>query len=145
MRYICFALLLTLAWPLTAQEDNFRIMKLEQDVRNLERQVGDLSRQVEDLKQQLTRPDMQAPKGPKPGAASAAPAAWINAGNWDRVRSGMSELEVISILGLPTSMRTNDRNRVLLYATEIGPSDFLSGSVTLRDGEVTEVTQPVLK
>jgi len=57
----------------------------------------------------------------------------------------MSELEVIELLGAPTSMREEGDARVLLYAMEIGDSGFLGGSVTLRERVVTEVRQPVLQ
>ena len=56
----------------------------------------------------------------------------------------MSELEVIDLLGAPTSMRAEGDARVLLYAMEIGSSGFLRGSVTLRDRAVVEVQQPTL-
>jgi hypothetical protein len=138
------ALLLVLAWPL-ASADDYTVIKLQQDVETLKQRVQELSRQVEDLKEQLTRANAQPGKNPRPGAATTASTTWVDAGNWKRVRAGMSELDVIGILGIPTSMRTDNTARVLLYATEIGSSGFLSGSVTVRDGQVTEVAQPVLK
>ena len=57
----------------------------------------------------------------------------------------MSELEVIGVLGQPTSMRQDGDTRVLLYAMEIGSSGFLGGSVELKDRAVTAVNKPVLK
>jgi hypothetical protein len=57
----------------------------------------------------------------------------------------MSEIEVIGMLGPPTSMRTQGNERVLLYAMEIGSSGFLGGSVTLRDRAVSEVRPPILQ
>ena len=57
----------------------------------------------------------------------------------------MSELEVIGILGPPTSMRQEGEARVLLYAMEIGSAGFLGGSVELRDRAVSEVHKPALK
>jgi hypothetical protein len=57
----------------------------------------------------------------------------------------MSELEVISSLGPPTSMREEGGARVLLYAMEIGVSGFLGGSVKLRERAVVEVAQPTLQ
>jgi hypothetical protein len=57
----------------------------------------------------------------------------------------MNELEVIDLLGPPTSMRKAGDARVLMYALEIGSSGFLGGSVTLRDRTVTEVRQPTLQ
>ena len=61
------------------------------------------------------------------------------------VRPGMSELEVIAILGSPTSMRTEEGARVLLYALEIGASGFLVGSVRLRERSVESVQNPTLR
>ena len=57
----------------------------------------------------------------------------------------MSELEVIGVLGPPTSMRQEGDARVLLYAMEIGSSGFLGGSVEFRDRKVSETFKPALK
>ena len=137
--------LMFLALPGVAADDA-RFLKLEQDVRRLEQNVRDLSRQIEELRRQMARTS-EAPAGRsrKPGPAANPSTAWLNAGNWNQVRVGMSEFEVISLLGPPTSMRVEGAARVLLYATEIGSTGFLAGSVTLRDRQVTEVTHPVLK
>lgn len=126
----------------TSAADAQRISFLEQEVRNLQRQVQSLSRQIDELRTRPDRPTTQAP------AASVAPSPgsdqWINAARWKQVRRGMSELEVIDLLGAPTSMRAEGDARVLLYAMEIGSSGFLRGSVTLRDRAVVEVQQPTL-
>ena len=133
------------AW---AQDDvTYRLMKLEQDVRNLERQVQTLTRQLDELRQQSAR---AGERGAPAARSAAAPpgtssTAWLEAGRWDRVRKGMSEMEVIGILGPPSSMRQEGDARVLLYAMEIGAANFLGGSVELRDRAVSEVHKPVLK
>ena len=57
----------------------------------------------------------------------------------------MDELQVIDLLGPPTSMRGEGDTRTLLYALEIGTSGFLSGSVSFKDKKVTQVERPVLK
>ena len=57
----------------------------------------------------------------------------------------MNELEVIGLLGPPSSMRTECEARVLLYALEIGSSGFLVGSVVLHDRAVAEVRPPTLQ
>jgi len=142
------AALLLAAWlsPVVAADD-FKVMKLEQDVRNLERQVQDLQRQLADL-QQRNRPGLDT-RVPAPSAAPAANASgqWLDAANWKRIRPGMAELEVISLLGPPTSLRgaPDSPSRTLMYAMEIGSSGFLSGSVQLRDRVVVEVSPPVLR
>jgi hypothetical protein len=132
--------------PLAASgADAGRISFLEQEVRNLQRQVQALSRQMDELR---TRPDrIELPSGsrPTPGATAAAGLPrWVDASLWRRIRPGMSELEVISSLGTPTSMREENGTHVLLYAMEVG-TGFLGGSVAVRDRAVVEVSQPTLQ
>ncbi len=148
MRFAMLALALVLVSPAPraqGAEDPFRVIKLEQDMRNLERQVQTLQRQLDEVRGQLGRSGDRTARPSAQGSAAQGSQAWLNATNWDRVRNGMSELEVISLLGPPTSMRQDDQTRVLLYAMEIGSSGFLSGSVSLQDRAVTEVSRPVLK
>jgi hypothetical protein len=138
-------LLAFLLMPLTAlAADEQRLSFLEQEVRNLQRQVMTLSRQLDELR---TRPD-RAPSTTSAAARAASPVSsdqWLDGKNWRQLSKGMSELEVIGMLGPPTSMRTQGNERVLLYAMEIGSSGFLGGSVTLRDREVSEVRPPILQ
>lgn len=128
--------------------DDFKLMKVEQDVRNLERQVQELSRQIADLQQRSSRAQ-DRPATADHAAAPLQPGSpqWLDIANWNRIRVGMSEVEVISALGPPTSMRgdPDSGSRTLLYAMEIGSSGFLSGSVQLQDRRVTDLQKPVLK
>ena len=147
MRNLLIALLALLGQSALAADDaTYRLMKLEQDVRNLERQVQTLTRQLDELKQQSARGgDRSSPAPPSSAPPAATSGEWLEAARWDRVRPGMGELEVINILGPPTSMRQEGDVRVLLYAVEIGSGSFLGGSVELRDRKVSEVNEPVLK
>jgi len=124
--------------------DDLRISQLQQDVRNLQRQLQAQSQQLDELRLQLARPE-QPRSGPSPSAAVAAPGQWVDISRWQRLRTGMSELEVIGLLGPPVSMRVREGERVLLYAMEIGSSGFLGGSVTLRNRSVTDIEKPALK
>lgn len=123
--------------------DSTRIIALEQDVRNLERLVATLEREVRELRRE------RSVGSPNLGGArelqEPSPDAWVDAAKWKKVRVGASEMEVIEILGRPTSMRVEGDARILLYAMEIGATGFLSGSVTLRDREVVAVELPALK
>jgi hypothetical protein len=122
--------------------DDGRVSFLEQEVRNLQRQVQALSRQVD----QLSRPDRITPRAlSAPAGTPPSSDAWISAAKWQKVRAGMSELDVIELLGAPTSMREENGARVLLYAKEIGASGFLGGSVTLRERAVVEIRKPELQ
>lgn len=143
MRLLPYALLASLlSYPALAADAN-RIIALEQDVRNLERIVGNLEREVRELRSSGARPSISSSVRPTPAEPSSV--MWVSASKWRQVRSAMSELEVIELLGAPTTMRTEDDSRLLLYAMEIGSGGFLSGSVRLRDGKVIEVQTPMLK
>ena len=125
--------------------DDLKVIQLEQDVRDLQRQVRALSQQVESLRSQRLQPGSRPVPPGAPTPSTTSEAAWLEAARWQQLKRGMSELEVIGALGPPTSMRERDRDRVLLYALEIGSSGFLGGSVTLRDRAVVEVQAPVLR
>jgi hypothetical protein len=141
MRVWLFALLLPIA---ASAADDTRFSFLEQEVRNLQREVQSLSQQVNDL-QRRPAGTSTAPLLPERGATLPESDAWIDAAKWKRLRTGMSELEVIGILGPPTSMREEQGARVLLYALEIGSSGFLGGSVWFRDRVVEQVKVPTLQ
>jgi hypothetical protein len=141
MRVWLFALLLPIA---ASAADDTRFSFLEQEVRNLQREVQSLSQQVNDL-QRRPAGTSTAPLLPERGATLPESDTWIDAAKWKRLRTGMSELEVIGILGPPTSMREEQGARVLLYALEIGSSGFLGGSVWFRDRVVEQVKVPTLQ
>ena len=131
MARILLSLIAVLAPMASFAADDLKVAQLEQDVRDLQRQVRSQSQQIDELRMQLGRPAVQ-PRVPA-GATSATTAtnagAWVDGSKWQRIKTGMTELEVIGLLGPPTSMRAKDSDRVLLYAMEIGSSGFLSGSV----------------
>jgi hypothetical protein len=143
MRRSLLLLLSLVALPAGAADDP-RVSFLEQEVRNLHRQVDALSRRVDSVTNRPSRPANQV-GAPRAAAADDVPPQWIDAAKWRRLRQGMSELEVISVLGPPSSMREEGGARLLLYALEIGTSGFLGGSVALRDRVVAEVRQPTLQ
>jgi hypothetical protein len=124
--------------------DDARVMRLEQEVRTLQRDVQNLSRQIDQLRLQTSRPSPDGRRPPPPPPATDT-SGWLDAAKWQKLRPGMSELEVISLLGAPTSTRERDGGRELLYAMEIGTAAFLGGSVLLRDRKVVEVQVPGLK
>lgn len=137
------ALLVLVCLPVAAADD-FKVIKLEQDMRNVERQIQELTRQVNELRQRAGH----AATGqiPPPTPQPIPPSDWLDAAKWKRVRPGMSELEVIELLGPPTTMRSAGGDaRTLLYAMEIGSSGFLGGSVELKDRRVVSVHTPALR
>jgi hypothetical protein len=125
--------------------DDLRVSQLEQEVRELQRQVRAQAQQIEQLRLLLAQPVGQPRTASSSVAAAANDGLWLDAAKWDLVKPGISELEVISLLGPPVSMRTEDGERELLYAMEIGSSGFLTGNVTLRERVVLKVKRPVLQ
>jgi hypothetical protein len=130
--------------PLAAgAADEGRFSYLEQEIRNLQRQVTALSRRVDQLDSRPPRPT--TPRGIPSSPPAETPDTWLDAQKWRQIKPGMSELEVVSLLGPPASVREVDGSRVMFYALEIGASGFLGGSVRFRDRAVSEVQQPVLQ
>jgi hypothetical protein len=133
------------------QAETLKIQQLEQDVRDLRRTVDLQQRRLDDLERAAGRGGRPVPAGAASPRAPAPPsgrdAAWLQAANWERLRPGLGELEVVSLLGPPTSMRTADdgRTRTLFYALEIGSSGYLGGHVVLEDRRVASIELPRLK
>jgi hypothetical protein len=157
--------LLALAFlPAVALADDIRLNKLEQDVLELQRTVRQQERQIETLQRELsdarallaagnTLPAARAAAGSSAAASAAAARAanpglpWLVDANWDRVRVGMSELDVIGILGTPNTLRTatDTQRKTIYYALEFEGGGFLSGSVTIADQRVVAIERPTLK
>jgi prefoldin subunit 5 len=140
---ILAVLLICVALPAFAENDP-RVPFLEQEIRDLQRQVLTLNRRIDELSTRPARLPAQTTDERTLQSPSELP-LWVDASKWQRLRVGMSELEVINALGAPTSMREEGDARVLLYAMEIGSSGFLGGSVKLRDRAVVELKQPTLQ
>lgn len=148
--------------PLAAhgQADALKISQLEQDLRDLRRTVEQQQRRLDVLERGdapgLVRPPGSAPGPAVPGGPATAGSAtagagrdapWLQAGQWERVRSGLGEMDVIALLGPPTSMRAaaDGRTRTLYYALEIGSAGYLAGHVVLEERRVVAVERPRLR
>ncbi|HEY1229895.1 MAG TPA: hypothetical protein VGF26_21490, partial [Ramlibacter sp.] len=95
--------------------DDARVMRLEQEVRTLQRDFQNLSRQIDQLRLQTTRPGSEG-RAPPPPPPLTDTSGWLDAAKWKKLRPGMSELDVISLLGAPTSTREREGAHELLYA-----------------------------
>ncbi len=133
----------------TFAQDALRIRQLENDVRSLQREVSMQNLRIERLESSVRAPgagSVQPPTTAEPRAADSSP-AWLISTNWDKLRPGMKELDVIALLGRPTSVRTdeNAKTRTMFYALELGPNAFLTGNVTFGDAGVAEINRPTLR
>ena len=145
MRVFFVVWALSLSTSVLAAED-FRVMKLEQDVRTLEREVQTLERLVGELQQRARRADPTHEIGTAPTPTQDTEQKWLQASAWNRIKPGMSELEVIEILGKPTALRPDQSDRrALLYTLEIGATSFLTGSIAFENGKAVDVQTPTLR
>ena len=129
--------------------DALKIAVLEQDVRELKLQLQAQHRRIDSLEAQLSasRPALAPPAERPPAKTSDDQRPWLQIDNWDRVQLGASELELIQLLGPPTTLRkdaTGDR-QTLMYALEIGTGNFLTGSVIVENRRVVQVNKPTLQ
>lgn len=144
-RWFTLAVVLTAA--VSAQGDDLRVRQLESEVGRLQRELDTQSRRIEQLERDA-RNSAVAPRAPQTSIEreDRSP-AWLLSTNWERVRAGMKEIDVIALLGRPTSVRTDadGKLRSLLYAMELGPDAVLAGSVQLGDAGVQQITLPTLR
>jgi hypothetical protein len=134
--------------------DDLKVSQLEQDVRELQRIVQQQARRIEALESAMRQarvgrmplPDPSVPAAVA-SAVSDVPVAWLQSANWDKLRPGMSEVEVIRVLGSPSTARKSatGNTQTLFYAREFEAGGFLSGQVILTDQRVVEIQRPTLK
>ncbi len=132
---------------IAAPIDEFRISDIEQKIRDLETLTREHTRQLSDM--QLSRTGGKTTPTASSGNTTngSGELRWVNVASWNRIKPGMSELQVVELLGTPTQLRIADdkQSRQLLYALEIGRSGYLTGRVSFNQGVVTAVEMPTLK
>jgi len=143
-------LALALAALPASSQDALRVRQLEGDVQRLERDIQAQSRRIDQLEQSVrsagTAPLSTSPSLLRQSAGEGSP-AWLVSTNWDRVKPGMEVVDVIALLGRPTTVRREDdgKKHVLLYALELGPNAVLAGNVELTESGVAQVNKPGLR
>jgi len=107
----------------------------------------------EDAGQPMIAP--ATPAGSDASAAAQAPARdqaqaqdradlppWSRESSWKKIRIGMTEDEVLKLLGPPDSTREIGFTRRLIYKGEVPGRGFLKGVVKLSDGAVSDLDLP---
>lgn len=136
------ALCISLAVPLTvlAQSRDPRIDELKKDTAQLKSTIADQERRIAELEKTVKALMSAAAPLPKPIPSPTPP--WQVASNWNQIRKGMSEAQVVGILGPPTRVDTAIDVRTLLYQPDSHSTITLNGSVTLTDDRVTALSPP---
>lgn len=136
---VCF-LLLGL-WPcVSAQAHDPRIDQLQKETAQLKNIVTEQGRRITDLENMVKV--LQAALIPAPKPIPPPTPAWEEPSNWTLIRPGMSEAEVVQILGPPSNVEAETDVRTLLYQTGSSATRPLKGSVTLTDDRVTAAQPP---
>jgi hypothetical protein len=143
------ALALLAAMPAWSQ-DELRVRQLENEVSRLQRELEAQSRRIEELERDMRSAGGRTLSPPPPDVIRRTvddSPAWLVSTNWDRIRKGMKDVDVIALLGRPTSVREepDGKGHALLYALEIGPTSVLAGNVHISDSGVSEINKPTLR
>ena len=128
----------TTAWA----DDSARIRQLEDDVKILKQSIVKQGNRINTLERQLSTtisPSNYNNKLPTEGDTSGG---WHNLTNWQRIKHGMSERQVISILGQSTSFTSLLPNRTIYYRGKVNGS-FVTGNIDFEDDRVMRVHIPL--
>lgn len=130
-----------LAQPSSSNALKDEINALKQTVQNQEARIATIEGVIAELRGS--------------GVATATPTAtsetnylppkngWQIPSNWSRIKNGMSESQVIAILGNPTSNKDLGPYRTLFYRGEVAGSGSVSGNIELTQDRVWQSNIPV--
>ncbi len=143
---IVVAVFVAAAAPVFAQESE-RVRQLQQDVDVLNSTVREQNRRIEALERVLSErvPAISSTitNATPTQEISSARQPWHDGKSWGLVKKGMSEAQVISILGPPTSVDAVGGFKTLFYRGEVSGSGSVSGNIKLQDDRVWQVNTPV--
>jgi hypothetical protein len=138
--------------PTAVADDAARISRLETEIQQLRTLVNEQARRIQRLEDELSRRAGASEPQPRPrprvgemrtdGAQSAARQPWHGVATWDRVATGMTEEEVMKILGNPTSAESVGVLKTLFYRGVAPGGTPVSGHVNFKDGRVVAIRKP---
>ena len=135
----CLLLVVTYALAQEPSADDLKgeVTSLKQTVLKHEQRIAALEKAIARLLAPGNSPLSKKTGKPK----SITPGGWQVPSNWKLIKNGMSERQVISILGQPTSAENSPGgvHRTLFYR------GFVSGNVKLTDDQVYRVSKPVFE
>jgi hypothetical protein len=137
----CFLLLI--GGIATAQARDPRVDELTKENAQLKLRIADQEKRIAELEKALKA--LQAAAAPLPTPIPAETPPWHRASNWILIKSGMSETQVVGILGPPTSADASIDKRTLYYTPDAHSASTLNGSVTLIGDRVTAMTPPAFQ
>ncbi len=116
---------------------------LKRVIAEQDRRISQLEKAVEALRL-APAPTKEQAAAAEPAPPKNAKALWQNPAAWEKIKEGMTESEVVALLGKPTSVENEATYRVLTYETKKSMgAGSLSGKVKLLDGRVWLVESPI--
>jgi len=117
---------------------------LKRVIAEQDRRISQLEKAVEALRSVSAPNREQTEAASEPSKPKTSKPLWQDPAAWEKIQEGMSEAQVIAILGKPTSVENEASLRTLIYETtkSLGAGS-LSGKVKLLDGRVWLVESPV--
>ena len=137
--------------PVSAwSDDAARINFLESEIQRLRNQLDEQNRRIERLEAALAQRGAVVPgrtSDRRLDATAASPKAtgpqpWHALENWQRVTKGMTQEEVVKVLGEPTTVQSVDNYKTLFYSGVTRDGRTLNGLVNMRDERVVAVKNP---
>lgn len=138
--FVCILGLLAWSSIALAQSQESRIDQLEEKTAQLKATVAEQGRRIAELENMLKA--LQAVLTPMPKPIPPPTPAWYEPSKWTLLRAGMSEAQVVEILGPPSNVDAKIDVRTLLYETGSSDTRTLKGRVTLIDDRVTAAQPP---
>jgi len=134
---LCLGVTSTIAWA----DDSARIRQLEDDVKILKQSIVKQGNRIDTLERHSSTTTSPSNYNKKLPTEDDTSGGWHNLTNWQRIKHGMSERQVISILGQSTSFVGLLHNRTIYYRGKVNDS-FVTGSIVLDGDRVMTVSIP---
>ena len=115
---------------------------LKRVIAEQDRRISDLEKAILSLQSSAVPGREQTGALEKSSGPQSSKPAWHNNAVWERVEDGMSESQVVALLGKPTSVESGVI-RTLFFRGEVPGSGFVSGNVQLFNDRVLLVNKPV--
>jgi SmpA / OmlA family len=136
-------LLLLMGVVAMAQTRDPRVDELTKETAQLKHRVADQEARIAELERAVKV--LQSAAAPMPAPIPSPTPLWHRASNWTQIKVGMSEAQVVAILGSPTNVDSSIDKRTLLYEPDARSTSPLKGSVTLIGDRVTAMTPPAFQ
>jgi len=117
---------------------------LKRVIAEQDRRISQLEKAVEALRAGSAADKGQTGAASEPAKSKTSKALWQDPAAWGKVQEGMTEEQVVALLGKPTSVESEASYRVLIYETKKAMgAGALSGKVKLLDGRVWLIESPI--